>query len=265
MSYIQHSKNAQYIGKKRYKEIIEKKILVIGAGSIGNEVIKNLILLGIKGITIVDFDKIEEHNRNRCIFFNPGIRKGTFKTQIIKKVIGEQAWKTKIDSLVSYAENINKKYWNSDCIFLCIDNDYSRYMINIILLSMKSHPIIIDGAMGKNIVDIRVYKNLKNSCMSCSFTEKYKNEILAEKVKSKCNDLIKSVSPSFPIIITLNSIAASLMVTEWLNSFEENEKRNFHLHFNLEKRLLFKTDIIKNPNCVEPFCIEDLDVKNKDH
>lgn len=260
MSYIQHSKNAQYLGKKRYKEITEKRILVIGAGAVGNEVIKNLLLLGIKKITIVDFDKIEDHNRNRCIFFKQGARTGDYKTQSIKKVIEEQGWKTKIEAIITDAENLHKKHLETDCIFLCIDNDYSRYMINMRLLSMKEHPIIIDGAMGKNIVDVRIYKNLKYSCMSCSYTSRYKNQILAEKIKSKCNAFIKSISPSFPIIITLNSITASLMITEWLNSFVETEGRNFRLHFNLEKRQLFKTDIIKNPKCVEPFCKEDLNV-----
>lgn len=38
------------------------KIAVIGAGAVGNEVIKNLALLGVGEVHIFDLDKIEEHN-----------------------------------------------------------------------------------------------------------------------------------------------------------------------------------------------------------
>lgn len=44
-------------------------VLVIGAGAIGNEVIKNLALLGIGNIDIVDFDRIESHNLTRSPLF----------------------------------------------------------------------------------------------------------------------------------------------------------------------------------------------------
>ena len=43
------------------------KALVIGAGAIGNEVVKNLALLGVGAITIVDFDSID--GRPTQLFF----------------------------------------------------------------------------------------------------------------------------------------------------------------------------------------------------
>ncbi len=44
-------------------------VLVVGAGAIGNEVIKNLALLGIGKIDVVDFDRIESHNLTRSPLF----------------------------------------------------------------------------------------------------------------------------------------------------------------------------------------------------
>ena len=53
--------------------LIERsRILVIGCGAVGNEVIKNLALLGVKKFTIVDFDRVEVHNLNRSILFHNG-------------------------------------------------------------------------------------------------------------------------------------------------------------------------------------------------
>ena len=46
--------------------------MVVGAGALGNEVIKNLALMGIGNLFIVDFDKIEAANLSRSILFREG-------------------------------------------------------------------------------------------------------------------------------------------------------------------------------------------------
>ena len=45
------------------------KVMVVGAGALGNEVLKNLALMGVGHIVIVDFDKIEFHNLSRSVLF----------------------------------------------------------------------------------------------------------------------------------------------------------------------------------------------------
>ena len=45
------------------------RVLVIGAGALGNEVIKNLALLGAGHLTIVDMDRVELSNLSRSILF----------------------------------------------------------------------------------------------------------------------------------------------------------------------------------------------------
>jgi molybdopterin/thiamine biosynthesis adenylyltransferase len=44
------------------------RIAVVGAGAVGNEVVKNLMLLGVGAIDLFDFDDVEEHNLTRSIF-----------------------------------------------------------------------------------------------------------------------------------------------------------------------------------------------------
>ncbi len=52
------------------RERVEKaKILVVGAGALGNEVIKNLALMGVGNLYIVDFDTIEAANLSRSPLF----------------------------------------------------------------------------------------------------------------------------------------------------------------------------------------------------
>ena len=52
--------------------IAAARVLVVGAGALGNEVIKNLALLGVGHLAIVDFDAIEYGNLSRSVLFRPG-------------------------------------------------------------------------------------------------------------------------------------------------------------------------------------------------
>jgi adenylyltransferase/sulfurtransferase len=55
--------------------------LVIGAGALGNEIIKNLALTGIGNILLVDFDQIEPSNLSRSILFRETDR-GRYKADV---------------------------------------------------------------------------------------------------------------------------------------------------------------------------------------
>lgn len=48
-------------------EVSGARIAVVGAGAIGNEVVKNLALLGVGEVDVFDFDRVELHNLTRSI------------------------------------------------------------------------------------------------------------------------------------------------------------------------------------------------------
>ena len=45
------------------------RVLVAGAGALGNETVKNLVLAGFRDISVADFDTVEESNLSRCVLF----------------------------------------------------------------------------------------------------------------------------------------------------------------------------------------------------
>ena len=57
------------IGWWEQEKIANAKILVVGAGALGNEVLKNLCLLGMGTIHIIDFDEVQESNLTRSVLF----------------------------------------------------------------------------------------------------------------------------------------------------------------------------------------------------
>jgi adenylyltransferase/sulfurtransferase len=48
------------------------RVLVVGAGALGNELVKNLVLLGVGRVDVVDMDAIEASNLARCSLFRTG-------------------------------------------------------------------------------------------------------------------------------------------------------------------------------------------------
>jgi molybdopterin/thiamine biosynthesis adenylyltransferase/predicted RNA-binding Zn-ribbon protein involved in translation (DUF1610 family) len=49
--------------------LLRARVLVAGAGALGNELIKNLVLLGVGHLLVVDFDHIELSNLSRTVLF----------------------------------------------------------------------------------------------------------------------------------------------------------------------------------------------------
>src|SRR5690349_7348674 len=45
------------------------KVLVLGAGALGNEILKNLALMGVGNVLVADMDMVEPSNLSRSVLF----------------------------------------------------------------------------------------------------------------------------------------------------------------------------------------------------
>ena len=50
----------------------DASVLVIGAGALGNELVKNLALVGVGTVVVVDMDQVENSNLSRGVLFREG-------------------------------------------------------------------------------------------------------------------------------------------------------------------------------------------------
>jgi len=56
------------------KKVAEARVLVVGAGALGNEILKNLALTGIGRVLVYDMDTIERSNLSRTALFRDRTR-----------------------------------------------------------------------------------------------------------------------------------------------------------------------------------------------
>ena len=163
------------------------KVLVIGAGGIGCELIKDLALLGIGKLTVVDLDTIDVSNLNRQFLFRKE-HVGMSKAEVAATAARRLHPSMEVSFL---CENVKKFDHSSldpfDLVLSALDNiDARRYLNRICLTAGK--PLIEAGSTGF-IGQSRVIVKNKSECYDCQKKE-------APKVYPVCT--IRS-APSTPV------------------------------------------------------------------
>jgi len=108
-------------------DLHRSRCLVIGAGALGNEVVKCMLLAGFGDITIVDMDEIVTSNLSRCVFFREGDG-GRKKADIVAERAHVLYPSSKITSVVSRIQEL--KDWDFDIVLGCLDNISARLHVN---------------------------------------------------------------------------------------------------------------------------------------
>jgi len=188
------------------------KVLVIGAGALGNEILKNLALLGFERIVIVDLDRIEESNLSRTILFR-GSDVGSYKADVAARSVAALAPKVKVKSIVAnVVQNcgLGLFAW-SDVILAGLDNREARLWIN--RCAWKMNRPWIDGAIeGINGV-ARVFEAGNAPCYECTLGE---TDWKLLEQRMSCNLLLREANTEGKIATTptISSVIAGIEVQE---------------------------------------------------
>ncbi|KTW31804.1 NEDD8-activating protein UBA3 [Pneumocystis jirovecii RU7] len=157
------------------------KILVLGAGGLGCEILKNLVFSGFKHISVIDMDTIDLSNLNRQFLFrfsDIGKSKAICAAEYIMK-------RMKGVYITPYHCKIQDKdesfYMQFNIIISGLDNIEGRRWINSILVNMvdpespESLKPFIDGATEGLKGQVRVILPTITSCYECSLDMYGKN------------------------------------------------------------------------------------------
>jgi adenylyltransferase/sulfurtransferase len=190
------------------------KVLVVGAGALGNEILKNLALLGFRSIVIVDLDRIEVSNLSRSVLFRPhdvGRGKAEAAADAITGLYPDACVRP-LEANVLLDIGLGLFAW-ADVILAGLDNREARLWIN--RCAWKVHRPWIDGAIeGLNGL-ARVFLPGTPPCYECTLGET-DWAILARRMS--CNLLThEEISQGrVPTTPTTSSVIAGIQVQEAL-------------------------------------------------
>ena len=152
-------------------KVHEAKVMVVGAGALGNEVLKNLALFGIGNIVIVDFDRIEHSNLCRSVLFRgEDAEKMRYKAEVAAQRIKEINPGISVHSISGdIGTDVGLGLFRKmDVIIGCLDNRYARFLIN--RNSFRANKSWIDGGIENLEGNVRIFQPEVN-CYECSLSD----------------------------------------------------------------------------------------------
>jgi len=179
--------------------------LVVGAGALGNEVVKCLLLAGFKSITLVDMDEIVVSNLSRCVFFREGDG-GRKKAEAVAERARELYPESEITPVVSRIQDL--KDWDFDIVFGCLDNISARLHVNS---HTRYHKIpYIDGATDGFRGKVQVVLE-SGPCLECGINGSHM-KVMEERFS--CTGGGTVFIPKLASEITTTSVIAAVQVRE---------------------------------------------------
>ena len=205
---------ARRIGWLDIDAISKARVLMVGAGAIGNEVGKNLVLSGFKDITVVDMDSVVHSNLARCLFFsdNDAIE-GKFKAKIVANGMSTLDLDVKVTPIVGTIQDQGEEFIKKfDVVFGCLDNVLARLHVNS---QCCFHNVpYVDGAMDGFNGKVQVIIPGKGPCLECGMNDSHA-KIVEQRFSCTGND-ISLFLPKIGAEITTTSIVGAMMIREAL-------------------------------------------------
>ena len=150
------------------ERIAAARMMVVGCGALGNEVLKNLALMGAEHLVVVDFDRVESGNLSRCVLFTKeDARQGRYKVDVAAERLkrmnpGMDVRIVKGDIAFDVGLGLVRQM---DVVIGCVDNRWARYCIN--RLCMRAGISWVDGGIDALEGTVRVFAPGEN-CYACN-------------------------------------------------------------------------------------------------
>ena len=209
------------------KRLVSLRAIVVGAGSLGNEVTRTLGLLGAGQVTVVDPDIVEPSNLPRSVLFcgrnSIGVNKATALRDGAAALFPDTDWMA-ISSEI--ADVGFQKIADSNLLFSCVDSDLARLETAYICARLRLP--MVDGGLGiENYSHGRVtyYPGADDqACYACMLPPSKRRELLAcwQATLRPCGSR-NGTNAELVSTPTMASIIASLQVELGLRTFFKSE------------------------------------------
>lgn len=195
------------------EKVSKARILVAGAGALGNEVIKNLALLGAGNLLIVDFDRVEISNLSRSVLFREedvGLPKASMAAKAVRRLNPDVRVET-IDGDLENDLGLGE-IRGCDIILGCLDSIYARWLLN--RACQKAGRPWINAGINASVGEVSLYSPGQGACFECGMTRQMWNQIHERR---SCMALSRrSHATIVPTTAVITSLTAALQVNEAL-------------------------------------------------
>ncbi|SCU83893.1 LAFA_0D06546g1_1 [Lachancea sp. 'fantastica'] len=144
-----NSVNQKLLGSENYQKLRNSSVLLVGAGGIGCELLKDLVLMGFGAIDIVDLDTIDLSNLNRQFLFRHRDIKQPKSTTAIKAI--EHISNSKLTSHTANIMDVEtfplSWFDQFSIIFNALDNLEARRYVNQ-MAQFLHKPLLESGTAG---------------------------------------------------------------------------------------------------------------------
>jgi molybdopterin-synthase adenylyltransferase len=196
------------------ERLSQATLMVVGAGAIGNEVLKNLALLGYRRIFIADFDHISTSNLSRTVLFrkgDQGKRKAAVAAQRTRELaLADQPQISYFDGDIVW-EIGTGVYRRMSMVLGCLDNIETRLAVN-------KHAYLvgtpwIDAGIYELGLRVNLYTPPHAPCYQCSLSPQ---QWTASRERYSCDDFKKKVvsQGNAPTVQIASALVAALQVQE---------------------------------------------------
>jgi molybdopterin/thiamine biosynthesis adenylyltransferase/rhodanese-related sulfurtransferase len=158
------------VGEAGQLQLLDTKVLVIGAGGLGSPAALYLAAAGVGTLGIVDFDVVDASNLQRQILHNVD-RLGHSKVDSARETLGALNPDVKIvtyDEMLT-SENVLRIMGGYDLVVDGGDNFPTRYLVNDASLHLRVP--VVHGSIFRFEGQVTVYDPYHGPCYRCQFPE----------------------------------------------------------------------------------------------
>jgi len=200
-------------------------VLVVGAGALGNEVVKDLMLSGVRRITLVDMDYVVSSNLNRCLFFRPqDATSRRMKAEIVAERAAELYPECDITPWIGRVEDMPFPWEGFDIALGCLDNIMARLHVNA--HAYHSRIPFVDGGTDGFHGKVQTVHPPNGPCLQCGMNGSHQ-QVLQKRFSCTGSDVSFFV-PKMAAEITTTSIIAAMQVREALKCLSQREDLCLH-------------------------------------
>jgi len=191
----------------------DARVLVAGAGALGNEVLKNLALLGVGNLLVIDFDRIEYSNLSRGVLFSEG-DVGRSKVEVAVEALARlnpDVTVRFIDGDLFYDIGLGH-YRHSDLVIGCLDSLGARSQAGLgcVLAGIP----YLDGGMWSMGGEVRWFTAGDGPCFDCTLSPGDRARVDERRSCSGFRDPEWEEFGHAPTVVSTGAIIAGIQAQE---------------------------------------------------